>query len=324
MQADIASSGTANSFVNARHVTKTRHAHQVTAASLYTLLHQAYSEDCTSNDDDNTALPDFQVWCLQRAKVIVHFDYWLKTLPLELLLLRYIRSLREGNFELYVESLTQIMPWMFALDHTHYSRWLSVHIRDMTTLANRHPDILAEFKSGNFEVHKTGNKFSAMAIDQCHEQNNAIVKGSGGAIGLTDNPGTFRRWIIAGPETARITTEFEEHAPNQPAGVGDTGSRHHDQQPGVQAVFLKDVKALVAVLEEMGNPFLERSQDLLVLDTRDIMDRQVAETVRKIETLGEEQYSTFVTERLQQCTTPVTQTLPKNNFPLFSRPPAKK
>ena len=224
VQADIASSGTANSFVNARHVTKTRHAHQVTAASLYTLLHQAYSEDCTSNDDDNTALPDFQVWCLQRAKVIVHFDYWLKTLPLELLLLRYIRSLREGNFELYVESLTQIMPWMFALDHTHYSRWLSVHIRDMTTLANMHPDILAEFKSGNFELHKTGNKFSAMAIDQCQEQNNAIVKGSGGAIRLTDNPGTFRRWIIAGSETARITTEFEEHAPNQPAGVGDTGS----------------------------------------------------------------------------------------------------
>ena len=167
------------------------------------------------------------MWCLQRAKVIVHFDYCLKTLPLELLLLRYIRSLREGNFELYVESLTQIMPWVFALDHTHYSRWFSVHIRDMTTLAKRHPDILAEFKSGNFVVHKTSNKFSAMAIDQCHEQNNAIVKGSGGAIRLTDNPGTFRRWIIAGPETARITTsEFEEHAPNQRAGVGDTGNRH--------------------------------------------------------------------------------------------------
>ena len=51
----------------------------------------------------------------------VYFDYWLKTLSLEGLLLLYIRSLREGNFEL-VESMTQIMPWMFALDHTRYSR----------------------------------------------------------------------------------------------------------------------------------------------------------------------------------------------------------
>ena len=82
---------------------------------------------------------------------------------------------------------------MFALDHTHYARWLSVHIRDMTSLSNTHPDILSEFNSGKFVVHKMRNKFSAMAIDQCYEQNNAMVKGSGGAIGLTDSPGALRR-----------------------------------------------------------------------------------------------------------------------------------
>ncbi len=38
VQADIAHSGTANSFIHASHGTKTRHAHQVTAASLYILL----------------------------------------------------------------------------------------------------------------------------------------------------------------------------------------------------------------------------------------------------------------------------------------------
>ncbi len=150
--------------------------------------------------------PPFEEWCIQRAEASVHFDYWLKTLTLELLLLRYIRSLHEGNFQLYVESLTQITPWMFALDHTHYSRWLPVH----TTLAEKHPYVLAEFKSGKFVVHKTRNKFSAMALDQCHEQNNAMVKGFGGAIGLTGNPGALRRGMVAGPEIARITAEFED------------------------------------------------------------------------------------------------------------------
>ena len=284
VQADIAGSGTANSFIHASHVTKTRHAHQVTAASLYTLLQQAY-DDCTSDTDAmQPDRPPFEEWCTERAKASVHFDYWLKTLSLELLLLRYIRSLREGNFQLYMESLMQIMPWMFALDHTNYSRWLPVHIRDMATLTEKHPDIAAEFKSGNFVVHKTCNKFSAMALDQCHEQNNAMVKGSGGAIGLTGNPGALRRWMVAGPEIARIITEFEEQTTKQQS-AGDLRHHHHDQQPGVQAAFLKEVKALVAVLEEMGNPFLEDSLDLLVIDTRDIMDTQVAETVRKIETL---------------------------------------
>ena len=63
--------------------------------------------------------------------------------------------------------------------------------------------MLAEFKSDNFVVHKPINKFSAMALDQYHEQNNAMVKGSGGAIGLTGNPGALKRWMVAGPEIAR-------------------------------------------------------------------------------------------------------------------------
>ena len=110
---------------------------------------------------------------------------------------------------------------MFALYHTNYYRWLSVHIRDTTTLSNKHPDVLAEFQRGNFVVHKTSNKFSAMVIDQCHEQNNAMVKGSGGAIGLTGNPGALRRWMVAGPEIARIITEFEEKAARPQSRAND-------------------------------------------------------------------------------------------------------
>ena len=69
VQANTASSGTADSFIRASHVTKTRHAHQVTAASLHTLLKQAYSEDFTP-DDGNTTQPDdevFEEWCTHHS-----------------------------------------------------------------------------------------------------------------------------------------------------------------------------------------------------------------------------------------------------------------
>ena len=42
--------------------------------------------------------------------------------------------------------------------------------------------------------------FSTMAIDQAHEQNNAVIKGDGGAIGLTEDQTALRRWAVAGPE----------------------------------------------------------------------------------------------------------------------------
>ena len=80
---------------------------------------------------------------------------------------------------------------------------------------------------------------------------------------------------------------------------------HHEQQPGVQSAFLKDVQSLTLVLQDMGNTFLEESNDLLVLDTKDIME-SVAGTVRKVETIGQEQYSKFVDERLSKCVTPVS------------------
>ena len=53
--------------------------------------------------------------------------------------------------------------------------------------------ILNEFEElGHWVMKKTSNRFSAIPIDQAHEQNNAIVKGSGGAVRLTENPVAFR------------------------------------------------------------------------------------------------------------------------------------
>jgi len=155
----------------------------------------------------------------------------------------YIRSIREGNFQLYIKSLTKITTWMFAFDHTHYSRWLPVHIRDMLSLVDKHPSILEEFQAGNFVVYKTGNKFLAMAFDHCHEQNNATVKDSGGAIGLTFNSMALRRWMVAGPEVLRIITEFEHGTTNYLYQKGDHLHLHHDQQLSVQAAFVKEVRS---------------------------------------------------------------------------------
>ena len=87
-----------------------------------------------------------------------------------------------------------------------------------------------------------------MALDQCHEQTEAVVKGLGGAIGLTGNPGAFRRWMVAGTEIAMITTEFEEQARLQQDEPGNTRHHRHDQQPLVQTAFLKEVRELVMVL----------------------------------------------------------------------------
>ena len=52
----------------------------------------------------------------------------------------------------------------------------------------RFPDSIKEaFNQGNITVKKTSRVFSAMGIDQAHEQNNRVVKVDGGAIDIMDN-----------------------------------------------------------------------------------------------------------------------------------------
>ena len=187
---------------------------------------------------------------------------------------------------------------MFALDHTHYSMWPPVHIRNMMLLSQKHRNVPGEFRAGKIMVHKTNNKFSAMAIDQYHDQKNDIIKGSCVAVGLTDNPPAHGSLMVVGPEVARMIAEFDDDT--MTSHQKDSEQHHHEQHPGSisPSNICKRSQSLSAMVEEMGSPFLEDSEDLLVLHTKDNMNVTVWETVRIVEIFGEEQYLRFVNEKL--------------------------
>ncbi|KAK3745598.1 hypothetical protein QZH41_005838 [Actinostola sp. cb2023] len=168
------------------------------------------------------------------------------------------------------------------------------------------PSVATEFKKGNFVVQKSHRQFSAIPIDQPHEQNNKIIKGDGGAIVLTKNSSQLLRWMVSGPEISRVVLESSQEIFTQfPRGPE---TRHHEQARSTQERFHKQVKALCSTIEEMGNPlFLEPSKVLLVLDSRDIADPGVTQTVRTVEKIGKQQYEEFVKERLDKRSTPLMQ-----------------
>ena len=110
VQAEIATAGTANSFLRASHVLRTRRAHQVTAAALYILQHHAYKHCCLGETRDAVDLPTFEDWCRQRRDNIPQFLYWATVLELKLLVLVYVRSFRQGSSMMYLDALTELVP----------------------------------------------------------------------------------------------------------------------------------------------------------------------------------------------------------------------
>ena len=65
-----------------------------------------------------------------------------------------------------------------------------------------------------------------MDIDQAYEKANAVIKGEGDVIRVTEDPSAPRRWMIAGPEVSRLAGEYECSSALRDANETD---RHHEQ-----------------------------------------------------------------------------------------------
>lgn len=123
------------------HVTKARHVHEITASTLYSLMQDAFLNFSSESQT-------FEEWINESREKSPTFLYWLTLLNLEILYLCFVRSLRVGDYSLFIESVKKMMPWFFVFNHSNYSRWLSVHIKDLEELPVLAPMVHKEFVAG--------------------------------------------------------------------------------------------------------------------------------------------------------------------------------
>ena len=88
-------------------------------ASLYALLIEAHSEQ--------EGIDSLGAFCVKN-KDIPEFMHWITVMKLELMLLKFVASIRKGDFAQYVKTVSALATWLFTLDKVNYSRWLPVHI----------------------------------------------------------------------------------------------------------------------------------------------------------------------------------------------------
>ena len=151
-----------------------------------------------------------------------------------------------------------------------------------------------------------------------YEQNN---KGDGGVIGITEDRAQLLRWMISGPEIARLVNEFKCNVENSKVNeLKVKEKRYHElyEIRSVQNTFKKQVDDLCNTMEQFGNPFKENSVDLIVLDKHDIVSEDV------IETFGKDQYERFCQERLVEISNSSFDSVKANKLPLFSLSSPKK
>ena len=252
----------------------------------------------------------------QRSQTVPQFKFWSMIIELELLMTRFVRSLREGDFPLYVQACNELCSWFHALDHTNYARWLPVHVLDMVQLAQQNPEMHAEFMRGKFVVQKSCRKFSPMAKDQAHEQSNKILQTKCGAAGLYENHEVLMLLILAVPDRARMVEEFEAIHDPPPYSPG-----HHEERRSLQATLRKDIPSFAKVVGQLGNPFVATSLELVALDTPNVLDESVVASLSEIREVGQTLHAAYVRERLEDSSVPISDIIKRNNMLTFANRP---
>ena len=65
---------------------------------------------------------------------------------------------------------------------------------------------------------------------------------------------------------------------------------YHEEGISTQQSFRGQVLSLAKTTSDMDNPFMNDTAELLMLDTCDVMNESVTDTVRAVEKLGKSQY----------------------------------
>ena len=104
--------------------------------------------------------------------------FWSLVINIQIEILVFVRSTREGNFHLYVQSLRNLLKWLFALDHANCATWLTTHVLDFISLPTTHSDVYQQILKGFFSFAKTKCPFlqpNIMRITKKSDRNSTTM-----------------------------------------------------------------------------------------------------------------------------------------------------
>ena len=96
-----------------------------------------------------------------------------------------------------------------------------------------------------------------------------------------------------------------------------SSTKHHEESPRFQDKFFSDVKKLYSSLSQHGNPFMDRSDELVNIITNNVMNEEVIQSYRNLAAVGEKQHKEYINSVIAGKTS-ITDTLSKVGMVLFS------
>ncbi|CAC5381043.1 unnamed protein product [Mytilus coruscus] len=166
------------------------------------------------------------------------------------ILLQNVRTEREGNWSLHLNSTAAMLPYIYITNRINYSRWLPVYPLDMLSLPL---DVELAFQRGEFSIRQKPGKFNGVWSDMATEK--SVIKhskGCDGISGITRQKPTLMRWSLTRHVLADFTSEMKTRS-----GCSNDKSVENDEVKPIALIRDEDQvqKIVDHVLEKMTDPF---------------------------------------------------------------------
>ena len=235
LHADLYGQSTIKQILDGNHVKRGVKAHTVTLLSLYAMNLDAFSKrnpevvdecrsefskfndkckDLTSSEEMSKGHEDVKQYVkdsgyesklegFNKGGNLMH-QVMLVYMRMVLLMLQFIRAVRNGDWEGHLNALAKFVKYFFAFDKLYYARMTPIYISEMYALRESDPELWQEFSSGNWVVNKSQVASCALGADHALEQVNRWMKVAGGIVGITQNQSARTRFFLVAPELARL------------------------------------------------------------------------------------------------------------------------
>ena len=226
-------------------------------------------------------------------------QFWVQYRDCVWTMLTFVQAFKTNDVQLYIKSLRQLCPLLFAADRLNYARYLPMYHAMLTNLPS---SANAMLESNGLSVARSLVPGCRIPIDMAIEQTiNRSAKTVGGIVGFSRNVNAYSRWCLTRHKKAEYLEALREDLGFTTAQTILHASAHSTNCQH----FARDVQQVVDAFANFVNPFalhtLEESQ-LYCVSSGCPATKEVEEALLNYTTKGEEAAADFIHTRLNNKT----------------------
>ncbi|CAG2194071.1 unnamed protein product [Mytilus edulis] len=181
---------------------------------------------------------------------------WFQYMDMIDILRRFIKAERTGNWELHLQTVKDMLPYLAASGHNLYVKSSRVYLQQMENLKTTHPEVLAFLQSGHHVIRRSDKFWAGLSSDLVIEQVlMRSLKTTGGMTrGRGMSEGQRAQWILSMPDCAEMNNALQEFT-----GVNyGTSDQHKEGGESRRSRDCQDLKTFLSFLISRS-PFVEET-----------------------------------------------------------------